>query len=136
MKEWALPVLGTWLCWGLWGFLPKLTVQYLSPRSATIYQICGGLVVALLILRSLHFQPEAHPWGVCLAIATGVVGFLGALFYLAAVIRGPVILVVTLTALYPLLSIALAWLLLGETISLKQGLGLVFGLIALVLIAT
>lgn len=136
MKEWVLPVLGTWLCWGLWGFLPKLTVVYLSPRSATVYQICGGFVVALLLLHSLHFQPEMHLRGICLAAVTGALGFIGGWFYLAAVLRGPVTLVVTLTALYPLLSIALAWLLLGETISLKQGIGIVCGVIAIVLIAT
>ncbi len=48
----------------------------------------------------------------------------------------PVALIVTFTALYPILSIVLAWLILGETISLCQGVGIVFGLIAMVLIAT
>jgi len=28
MKEWILPTVGTFICWGLWGFIPKITTKY------------------------------------------------------------------------------------------------------------
>jgi transporter family protein len=65
-----------------------------------------------------------------------MLGFAGAIFYLFALTRGPVGLVAVSTALYPGLTVLLAWLFLGEPVTLKQGIGLVFALIALVLFAT
>jgi transporter family protein len=61
---------------------------------------------------------------------------LGALFYLIAITRGKISTIVTLTALYPLISIALAWMVLKEPITLKEGVGMVLALIAIVLLAT
>ena len=69
-----------------------------------------------------------------LALATGVLGLLGALSFLFAVARGPVGLVTVLSALYPVLTVVLAAIFLGETITLRQGCGMALGLLAMVLI--
>jgi len=127
MKEWVFPALGTFIFWGLWGFIPKITTKYISPKSAIVY---------IMVLYSLNFRPEINPKGFAMAITTGVFGFLGALCYLLAVSKGPVSLVVTLTALYPGLSILLAVIILNEPITLKQGVGILLALGAMLLIAT
>jgi transporter family protein len=77
-----------------------------------------------------------HPKGVALGITTGLLGFLGALFFLLAVSAGPVSLIVSLTALYPVISILLAVFILQEPITLKQGLGISFALVAMLLVAS
>lgn len=136
MKEWIFPALGTFIFWGFWGFIPKLTTKYISPKSAIIYEVLGGSLVAIIVLYSLNFKPEMNPKGFALAITTGLFGFLGALCYLLAVSKGPVSLVVTLTALYPVLSILLAVIILNEPITLKQGVGILLALGAMLLIAT
>lgn len=136
MTGWVLPALGVILAWGLWGFLPKLTTQYLSPRSVMVYEVFGAVFVALLVLASMQFRLEASWRGATLAVMAGAMGIVGALCYVLAMVRGPVALIVTFTALYPILSIGLAWLILGETISIRQGIGIVLGLVAMVLIST
>jgi len=136
MREWIVPALGTFFCWALWSFIPKLTVRYINPRSAILFEVLASLPIALFLLVSLRFHPETNPRGVALAAAAGLLGFLGAWAYLLAVSRGPVTLVVSFTALYPALTILLAWLILREPVTVKQGAGIVMALVAMVLVAT
>jgi bacterial/archaeal transporter family protein len=135
MKDWILPTLGAMLCWGIWGFVPKLTTRYLSPQSAVIYEVVGAIGLAVMVLISLKFQPDFHPTGIFLAIITGMLGFLGAFCFLNAVTTGPVTLVATLSALYPVISVLLAVTFLHESITLRQGFGIALALAAVVLVA-
>jgi transporter family protein len=103
--------------------------------SAMIFEAVGGLLVAGIALLSGGYKLELTRQGVFLALLTGVFGILGAWTYLQAVSIGKVSLVVSFTALYPILSILLAVLFLGETLSVRQGSGIFFALIAMLLIA-
>ncbi len=136
MNEWILPALGTFFLWGLWGLLPKITVRYMSPMSAMVYEAAGGILVAVLALIFLKFNVETNPKGAMMAAITSFIGFLGALCYLYAVSKGPVTLVASFTATYPLVSIILAKVVLDEAVSPKQGLGILMALGGMVLVAT
>ena len=136
MKEWLLPTFGAIVFWGLWGFIPKITTKYISPKSAIIFETLGGIILGIVILISLKFKPDIHPKGVLLAVLTGLLGFAGALCFLYAALKGPISLVAVLSALSPIITVVLAMFFLNETITLKQGLGIVLGLGAVVLIAT
>ena len=136
MREWILPTFGAFVLWGLWSFVPKITTRHISPKSAVVYEVLGGLIIAIIVLFSLGFRPDAHPKGVALAITTGVLGFLGALCFLYAVSKGPVSLVATLSALYPVIAIVLAMIFLHEPVTVKQGVGILLALGAMFLIAT
>jgi transporter family protein len=120
---------------GAWGFFPKLAVNYISPQSALIYQVIGGLFVGIVGLAMLNFKPETHPMGILYALLTGITGVLGTLFYYAAASRGQISIVASLTALYPLITILLAIIFLHETLVLKQVIGLCFAVAAIVLLA-
>ena len=136
MKEWLLPTFGTIVFWGLWGFIPKITTKYISPKSAIVFETLGGIILGIVILISLKFKPDIHPKGVLLAVLTGLLGFAGALCFLYAALKGPISLVAVLSALSPIITVLLAMFFLNETITIKQGLGIVLGLGAVVLIAT
>jgi len=123
------------MCWGLWGFIPKLTTKYLPPSSAIVYEVIGGLILGAVMLSVLKFQPVVHPKGILLAVSTGMLGFLGAFCFLNAVSRGPVTLVATVSALYPGVSILLAICFLNEAMTLRQGFGVALALAAMILIA-
>jgi transporter family protein len=135
MRAWILPATITFIFWGLWGLIPKLTVRYINPTSAIVFESLVGLPVALIIMVFMRFQVETEPRGVILASITGVLGILGALGYLVAVTRGPVSLVTAITALAPALTIVLAMVFLGETLVLRQWVGIGMALIAILLIA-
>jgi transporter family protein len=136
VKPWILPAATAFLCWGVWAFLPKITVRYIDPRSAVIFAALGGLLVALVSLATLDFRPQADWRGVSLAVLTGVLGVAGGLAYLVAMRHGQVVLIATVTALYPLLAIILAQLFLAETLGVRQWLGVALGLVAIALIST
>ena len=133
MKEWLLPASMNLICWGIWGFIPKITTRYINPLSASVFEGLGSAVFALIVLFSLSFKPEIHPKGVSLAFITGLLGMLGALFYLFAMPRGKVSVIATIVALNPAITIALAYFFLKEPITLKEGLGMVFACVAIVL---
>ena len=133
MKEWLLPASMTMICWGIWGFIPKITTRYINPLSASVFEGLGSAIFALIILFTLSFKPEIHPKGVSLAFITGLLGMLGALFYLFAMPKGKVSVIATLVALNPVITITMAFFFLKEPITLKEGAGMVFALIAIVL---
>jgi transporter family protein len=131
MKDWVFPAILSMLAWGIWGFIPKLTTKYISPVSAVIYEVLGGIIVGVFLLFFVGFRPEVQIKGICLALLTGIVGFLGALCYLMAVRQGKVSVIVTMTALYPIISIGLAYGILHESLSIKEGIGIVLALVAI-----
>ena len=120
MNGWLLPAMCTLVLWGIWGFLPKLTTMYMNPMSAVVFEVAGGMIVAVSVLFILGFRPELDPRGMGYAVLTGIVGLLGALGYLMALKRGKVSVVVTMTALYPVISITLAHFILHEPITPKE----------------
>lgn len=135
MKQWLWPTFGAFVLWGLWSFIPKITTRYISPRSALLFEVVGGMMVAAVVLLSFRFRPDIHPVGVLLALTTGILGFLGALCFLYAASRGPISLITVLSALYPVITVALAMVLLKEPLSIKQVVGIVLGLAGMILIA-
>lgn len=136
MTSWLSASLAALVCFGFWGFFPKLAVAYLDPRSALVYQTLGGLLVGLLVLISLKFSPAFHPQGVLFALLTGMAGVAGTLCFFAAASRGRISLVVSLTALYPLITIALAAIFLKEPLTLKQLAGMVCAVAAILLLSS
>jgi transporter family protein len=136
MRPWILPATFTFIFWGLWGFIPKITTRYINPTSAVVYEALIGLPVALILLAIMRFQLQTDPRGIILASVTGTLGLLGALGYLVAVTRGPVSLITGFVALAPALTILLAMVFLGETLAVRQWVGVGMALGAAVLIAT
>lgn len=135
MNSWFFWTILAMVTFGAWGFFPKLAVNYISPQSALIYQVIGGLLVGIIGLAMLNFKPETHPMGILYALLTGITGVLGTLFYYFAASRGQISIVVSLTALYPLITIMLAIVFLHETLILKQVIGLCFAVAAIVLLS-
>ena len=86
MEDWLLFSLVTMVLWGIWGFLPKLAIEHISPESALFYEAIGGLIVGLVVLGYfLGFKPEIKTEGVVFATVTGIAALAGALLFLFAV---------------------------------------------------
>ncbi len=84
----------------------------------------------------MDFKPETNFKGLSYGLLTGIAYGIGCLFYFLAADKGKIITVVTLTALYPLVTILLSYLVLHETISLKQVGGITLALISIYLMST
>jgi len=136
MTNWFPATLISLFSFGLWGLFTKLSVIRIDSKSALIYQTIGVVIVGIITLSMLSFKPATDTKGFFYAILTGITYAIGCWFYFIAASKGKIITVVTLTALYPLITILLAYLLLKETVNIKQGLGIILALIAILLMST
>ena len=55
MNNWLVPTFGAFFLWGIWSFIPKIITQYISPKSAILFEVLGGVIIALIVLVSLNF---------------------------------------------------------------------------------
>jgi transporter family protein len=133
MGSWFALSLITLFLWGFWSFFPKLATAYLDPRSVLVYAIVGNLLVAIGVFAALGGKLDVHGKGITFALLAGICGALGLILYIHALKLGKTAVVITLTALYPLVGIVLSCIFLKEPITLKQGVGMVFAIIAMVL---
>ncbi len=135
MNDWLFFAIIALLLWGLWGLFPKIASNYIGPKSVWIYEGIGVAVLAAIVLFSIGFKPEVHTKGIVFGILGGFAGAVGGLFFLYALSRGKASIVVPLTALYPLITVLLASVILKEPITLKQGIGIALALAAMVLLS-
>lgn len=136
MNDWFMFAMIALIFWGLWAFFPKLATQYIDPKSVLVFSAVGTIIIATTILFLMGFKPEIHIKGITFAIISGLSGALGLLFFFLALSKGKASVIVTMTALYPLITIMLCFLILKEPITLKQGIGILFALTAMILLAT
>jgi len=136
MSNWLIPALLSALFYGLWSFFPKITLKYVGVYSAIIYEVAGALVVGVLILAAGGQKLDVNAKGMLFGGLAGFCALAGGLSYLIAAGRGSIALVATVSALYPIVTLILAALLLGETVTLKQGVGIALALVAIYLVSS
>ena len=118
------------MCWGLWGVFSKLASNYSRPRQTLLFQAVGVVAFALLVLFLERFQVQRTAAGFGWSFAAGFVNFVGFLAFFAAVQKGKVSTVISLSSLYPVVTIVLSLVLLREKVSVREGVGIGFALVA------
>jgi len=78
---------------------------------------------------------EIGAQGVNYALAAGVSGAFALIFFNMAMKEGNAIVVVPLTSLYPVITVALSYFILSEKLTVTKGLGIILALIAIVLVS-
>jgi len=133
---WFWPAAVVLITWGVVGLLQKLSTNYLSAESALIWLV-GGYFLLL---------PWLYPGKSVLSYSIQSLGYtmlsaglntLGAWALLAAMkAGGKASIIVPLTALYPLIVVLSAPMILKETITRLQGVGVLCALVAVFLLST
>jgi transporter family protein len=132
---WLLYSSLTLIAWGVVGILQKLSTNYLSAESSLIW-----LVVGFLLLEPFFYPGTAvlhySKYNLAYAILSGLLNALGAWALFAALKSGgKASIVAPLTALYPVVVIALVPLILHESVTRLQWAGVACSLIAVVLLS-
>ena len=135
MTSWFLHSLGALVCFGLWAFLPKIAVRYISPKSAVIYEVLGVFAAGCVFFLTVGKNIDTDVRGVLPAVVTGVLGTVGFLCFLYALTAGRVSVVATLTALYPVVTILLAVVFLRESVTLRQVAGMGLAIVSVILLS-
>jgi transporter family protein len=123
----ALMALGLW---GVWGFLSKVATRHLPFFAVYLIAIAGHLVVVAYLGAAGRLAVPWHPFGVAAAGASGVCMAFGLLCFFQALSRGAATLVVPFTALYPVVTVALSWVFLRESLGPRQLAGVVLAALA------
>ena len=134
--NWLFLTLAAMFLWGFWGFFSKLATFFIRDVDAAVYQSIGVVAVTLIAAFFVRFQPKGNSSGILFAVLSGASATLAAFFFFAAITRGRCSVVVSMTALYPIVTLALSVLFLHETVTLKQLLGVGMALGAIVLLSS
>lgn len=125
----------TLMLYGLWGFWGAKTSAEVGAKSANFYSALGTFIIGMCCFALMNFKPVYTMKGMTYGLLTGAATGIGTIFFIAALRIGPAIPIVVITALYPLISTILLILFFNQTITVKQIIGIVFSLIALVLLS-
>ena len=136
LARWLLYTILALACFGIVGFLQKLSTDRVSAESALVWLIAGFM----LLLPFIYSGPSMFHYpsrSILYVIAGGLLNALGSWALLAAMKNGgKASIVVPMTAVYPLLVCVVAPLLLHEHLTRAQGAGVTLGLAAIVLLAS
>lgn len=133
--RWFALVVVTLMVWGVWGLVTRVASSALGWRDTVAVAAIGHMMVALMFIFASRatVSPQNPMW--LLAVFAGSLGFLGAMTFYMALDLNPSSLVVVATSLYPLVTLLLSFLLLGESLTLRQWAGVGLALAALLLIS-
>jgi transporter family protein len=120
--------------WGLWALLSKLGSREIPPETMQFLFTIGCLPVCLALLIARRFRLEKSPRGIFYAVLNGVLSGVGGLTLFAAYhTGGNTSLITAATALYPMITVVLAVIVLRERIRPLQFVGLGFAAVAIVI---
>ena len=131
LSSWLLLALVPIVLWGASGFLQKLSTNHISGESSTLWFL-GAFIpfgVFFLVQEPLPAQIKAVTW--LLVIAQGFFLAFGNLAVLAAFAdHGKASIVTPLAALYPMISVPIAIGFLGESIGVREAVGIFLALVS------
>lgn len=114
----------------------KLATFKLDPKIAFIFQSIGLIVVTCVVYFTIvnigsNFKNDVL--FIIFSVFAGVTGGLGTFFLLKAYEKGNLATVTVLTALYPVIAVALGILILKEKLTITQIFAIILSLVAIVL---
>ncbi len=135
MKTILLSILVIFL-WGLWAFLFKIGVEQIGIKEALIWNNGIAIVISILIISFLipHASLKIQS-GVFYVMVATALGISGSIIWYIALEKEKASIVVSFTALYPLITVVLSAIFLKEKLSLENWIGIIFALIAGILLS-
>jgi transporter family protein len=134
-QDWLIFSLISLFMWGLWGIFGKMATSYgLDWKQITVVSAITSMPIILLIY--LIFRPSIdfkNP-GIPYALLTGMT-IIGSFTFYMALSQGKASVVVPLTALYPVITALLAFLLLKESITYTQVFGILLAVLSISLLS-
>jgi len=135
MKNWYWLSLATMVCWGAWGIFGKLASAQINSKFLNLISISASFLLLWTLFLVTGFKVEKNAGGIGYAALAGVAGAIGSVFFYLALKQGKTSVVVPLTALYPLITVALSVLFLKEELTGVKIVGIVLALVASILLS-
>jgi uncharacterized membrane protein len=133
LSSWYVPSVIALILYGAWGYWGTRATEYICPLSTTFYSSIGVLISGVIALVLLDFKPEFSTQGGVYGLLNGLASGIACIFFIFALRNGPTMPVVLVTSMYPMVTLIFCVIFLKQGISAKQGLGMIFALISLIL---
>jgi transporter family protein len=136
VNNWLLFAIIALVFWGITGITQKLSTNHISSGLSFVWFAAAFPLLSIAILPFFSFQwPATVGWWLMIALG-GLLNGLGAWTSFAALESGgKASVVIPLVYMYPLVTVAGAWVLLGERIGLRQVCGVLLAVVAVVLLS-
>jgi transporter family protein len=139
MPRWLFFSLITIVLWGLWGFLSTVATDKCNVNPYVLQAfMTGGLLPAVLVaaFSKTAWTGRNRRRGMLIAFITGLLGCLAnTATYKAIGEGGPVSIVLPVAAIYPILTVLVAWAFLKERINVVQVGGIAIGVSGIVILS-
>lgn len=136
MAEWFFFSMIALVFFGITGITQKLSTNNISFEMSFIWFSVAVAVVSIGVMLGVSVDWRLTPGLILLGALGGLLNGLGALTSFAALEKGgKASVVIPIINLYPLVTIAGAWLFLGEKLTKTQILGIIFALAAVVFLS-
>ncbi|HEU5457866.1 MAG TPA: DMT family transporter [Terracidiphilus sp.] len=122
------------LCWGAWAMFSKLGSREIPPETMQFLFTIGTIPVGVALLVARKGKLEKSPRGITYGVLNGILSGVGGLTLFAAYhTNGNTSVITVATALYPIITVLLAVLVLKERLGPRQVVGLMFAAVSIVL---
>ena len=120
------------LFWGVWGIVVKLVTKEIGMQALLWGQLGAiGLFPVYFLLFKEMLPLELKASTIALSVIAGMLGVLGTMTFYVLLRVAPASTVVPLSALYPVVTVVLAYFFLHEDLSLTRIAGVVCALAAI-----
>ena len=120
------------LFWGVWGIIVKLVTKEIGMQALVWGQLGAFGVFPFYFLIFKEMLPlELNLGTITLSVVAGTLGVLGTMVFYILLRAAPASVVVPISALYPVITVVLAYFFLHEQLSLTRIAGVVCALAAI-----
>lgn len=121
--------------WGIGSLFYKIANDNMHPIMVSATATLVFAVMLSLGFLILKFDTKTTTNGVIAAVIGGLCMCAGSMGYFFALRAGHAGITTALTALYPALTLVLSMVFLGEHLTYKQGVGIIFALVSFILLS-
>ncbi len=132
---WLIYAIACLILWGLWGLVLKLAYRNLQWVEVYFLSSLASFSLALAVFLLSHGKLNLRGTSLY-AIIAGIFGGAGYVFFVKSLEHGKASIIIPLTALYPAITVLLAFLILHEKLTLTHVLGIILALVAVILLST
>lgn len=125
------------LVWGAWGLIAKFALRELDMQAVVWNQLASFTLIPIYFLFFREMLPIRFVWtGIGWALMAGLLGGGGTLILYTLLRSAPASVIIPISAIYPVITVLLSVLFLGEKLTWQQVVGLVFAVAAIWLLSS
>lgn len=123
------------LGWGIGSLFNKVANDNMHPIMVSATATVVFIILLGLTFAFYKFDYKVNSTGIIAATVGGLCMCLASMAYFYALRGGHAGIITALTSMYPVLTLILSMIFLKETITMRQGIGVVFAIIAFILMS-